>query len=206
MKPELNMAKKSAVRRAKIKRKTTETDIEVNLAIEGKGDYDIDTGIGFLDHMLCLMTRHGLFDISIKAKGDLEVDFHHTVEDVGLCLGKAFEKALGEKEKIVRYGSARVPMNEALAQVDADISSRPFLVINADLPKTKVGRFDAELMREFLQAFANAARLTLHVNLVYGDNIHHCIEAIFKALGRALAQGARLNEQIEGVMSTKGKL
>jgi imidazoleglycerol-phosphate dehydratase len=206
VKPELNMAKKSAVRRAKIKRKTTETDIEVNLAVEGKGDFDIDTGIGFLDHMLSLMTRHGLFDISIKAKGDLEVDFHHTVEDVGLCLGKAFEKALGEKEKIVRYGSARVPMNEALAQVDADISSRPFLVVNADLPKTKVGRFDAELMREFLQAFANAARLTLHVNLVYGDNIHHCIEAIFKALGRALAQGARLNEQIEGVMSTKGKL
>jgi imidazoleglycerol-phosphate dehydratase len=206
VKPELNMAKESAVRRAKIKRKTTETDIEVNLAVEGRGDFDIDTGIGFLDHMLSLMTRHGLFDISIKAKGDLEVDFHHTVEDVGLCLGKAFEKALGEKEKIVRYGSARVPMNEALAQVDADISSRPFLVVNADLPKTKVGRFDAELMREFLQAFANAARLTLHVNLVYGDNIHHCIEAIFKALGRALAQGARLNEQIEGVMSTKGKL
>jgi imidazoleglycerol-phosphate dehydratase len=178
----------------------------VNLAVEGRGDFDIDTGIGFLDHMLSLMTRHGLFDISIKAKGDLEVDFHHTVEDVGLCLGKAFEKALGGKEKIVRYGSARVPMNEALAQVDADISSRPFLVVNADLPKTKVGRFDAELMREFLQAFANAAQLTLHVNLVYGDNIHHCIEAIFKALGRALAQGARLNEQIDGVMSTKGKL
>ena len=200
------MAKKSAVRSAKIKRKTTETDIEVNLVVEGRGDFDIDTGIGFLDHMLCLMTRHGLFDISIRARGDLEVDFHHTVEDVGLCLGKALEKALGAKEKIVRYGSARVPMNEALAQVDVDISSRSFLVVNADLPKTKVGRFDAELMREFLQAFANAARLTLHVNLVYGDNIHHCIEAIFKALGRALAQGARLNEQIEGVMSTKGKL
>ena len=153
------------MRKANIRRKTTETDIEVRLAIDGKGDYDIDTGIGFLDHMLSLMAKHGLFDLSIKAKGDLEVDFHHTVEDVGLCLGKAFDEALGGKEKIVRYGSARVPMNEALAQVDVDISSRPFLVLNAELPAAKVGQFDSELAREFLHAFANAARLTLHVNL-----------------------------------------
>lgn len=194
------------MRKAEIKRKTTETDIEVKLAVDGKGDYDIHTGIAFLDHMLSLMTRHGLFDISIKAEGDLEVDFHHTVEDVGLCLGKAFVQALGNKERIVRYGSARVPMNEALAQVDVDISSRPFMVLNAELPKAKVGRFDAELTREFLHAFANTAQVTLHVNLIYGENIHHCIEAIFKALGRALAQAARLDERIEGVMSTKEEL
>ena len=194
------------MRKANIRRKTTETDIEVRLAIDGKGDYDIDTGIGFLDHMLSLMAKHGLFDLSIKAKGDLEVDFHHTVEDVGLCLGKAFDEALGGKEKIVRYGSARVPMNEALAQVDVDISSRPFLVLNAELPAAKVGQFDSELAREFLHAFANAARLTLHVNLAYGENVHHCIEAMFKALARALAQGAQQDEHITGVMSTKGKL
>lgn len=194
------------MRKATIKRKTTETDIEVRLVIDGKGDYEIETGIGFLDHMLSLMARHGLLDLTIKAQGDLDVDFHHTVEDVGLCLGKAFNEALGGKEKIVRYGSARVPMNEALAQVDVDISSRPFLVLNAELPAAKVGQFDAELAGEFLHAFANAARLTLHINLMYGENVHHCIEAIFKALGRALAQGARRSEGIEGVMSTKGKL
>jgi len=195
------------MRNAKVKRKTTETDIEVELVIDGKGAYDISTGIGFLDHMLSLMTRHGLFDITIKAKGDLEIDAHHTVEDVGLCLGEVFAEALGGKEKIVRYGSSRVPMSEALAQVDVDISSRPFLVLNAELPRTKVGpEFDAELTSEFLHAFANSARLTLHVNLLYGSNVHHCIEAIFKALGRALAQSAALDERIEGVMSTKGEL
>ena len=194
------------MRKSTIERKTTETDIEVRLAIDGKGEYEIETGIGFLDHMLSLMSKHGLFDLAVKAKGDIEVDFHHTVEDVGLCLGKAFDEALGSKERIVRYGSARVPMNEALAQADVDISSRPLLVFNAELPAAKVGQFDAELAREFLHAFANSARLTLHINLIYGDNVHHCIEAIFKALGRALAQGARLSGGIEGVMSTKGKL
>ena len=180
------------MRQGKVSRKTTETDIEVNLTLEGSGAYDMNTGIAFLDHMLSLMTRHGLFDISIKAKGDLEVDFHHTVEDVGLCLGNAFSEALGNKQGITRYGSARVPMNEALAQVDVDISSRPFMVLNA--------------AREFLHAFANTAQVTLHVNLVYGDNIHHSIEAIFKALGRALGQAARIDEHIRGVMSTKGEL
>ena len=194
------------MRNATVKRATSETKIEVNINLDGKGEYDIDTGIGFLDHMLSLMTRHGLFDISIKAKGDLEVDYHHTVEDVGLCLGKAFEEALGAKEKIVRYGSSRVPMNEALAQVDVDISSRPFLVLNSELPVDKVGDFDAELVREFLHTFANSARLTLHVNLLYGENAHHCIEAVFKALGRALSEGARLDDNIDGVMSTKGRL
>ena len=194
------------MRRANIKRKTTETDIKVGFTIDGKGEHTIQTGVAFLDHMLSLMARHGLFDVSVKAKGDLEIDAHHTVEDVALCLGKAFADALGSKEKIVRYGSARVPMNEALAQVDVDISSRPFLVVNAALPNTKLGQFDVELTREFLHAFANAAQVTLHVNLLYGDNVHHCIEAIFKALGRALSQATRLDERIEGVMSTKGKL
>jgi imidazoleglycerol-phosphate dehydratase len=194
------------MRNATVKRKTTETTIELTLSLDGKGEYRIDTGIGFLDHMLSLMTRHGLFDLAIKAEGDLEVDFHHTVEDVGLCLGQAFDEALGSKEKIARYGSASVPMNEALAQVDVDISSRAFLVLNAELPAGKVGDFDSELVREFLHALANSARLTLHVNLLYGENVHHCIEAIFKALGRALAQGARFDENIDGVMSTKGQL
>jgi len=194
------------MRNATVKRTTTETKIEVAINIDGKGDYSIDTGIGFLDHMLSLMARHGQFDVSIRAEGDLQVDFHHTVEDVGLCLGQAFDEALGAKEKIIRYGSSTVPMNEALAQVDVDISSRPFLVLNSELPAEKVGEFDAELVREFLHAFTNAARLTLHVNLLYGENGHHCIEAIFKALGRALSSGARLDENIDGVMSTKGRL
>jgi imidazoleglycerol-phosphate dehydratase len=194
------------MRQATVKRTTTETDIEVDLAIDGKGTYDIKTGVGFLDHMLSLMARHGLFDLLLKAAGDLNVDFHHTVEDAGLCLGKAFHDALGNKEGIVRYGSARVPMNEALAQADVDISSRPFLVWNVELPRGKVGEFDAELAREFFHAFANSGLLTLHVSLPYGDNLHHCIEAIFKAVGRALAQAVRRDEQITGVMSTKGKL
>jgi imidazoleglycerol-phosphate dehydratase len=156
--------------------------------------------------MLSLMTRHGLFNMTIRAKGDLEVDAHHTVEDVGLCLGKALSQALGTKEKMVRYGSARVPMDEALAQVDVDICSRPYMVLNARIPKKKLGQFDAELTREFLTALATSAQITLHVNLLYGENLHHCIEAIFKALGRALSQATRLDERIEGVMSTKGEL
>ena len=194
------------MRKAMVERKTTETDIEVSLLIDGGGTYEIETGVPFLDHMLSLMSRHGLFDMKIRAKGDLEVDSHHTVEDVGLCLGRAFLQALGSKERIARYGSARVPMNEALAQVDVDISSRPVMVFRGQLPGAKVGQFDAELTREFLHAFANASQVTLHVTLAYGDNLHHCIEAIFKALGRALAEGARLDERIKGVMSTKGKL
>lgn len=194
------------MRTSRIQRKTSETEIQLSLSIDGKGEYNIKTGVPFLDHMLCLMARHGLFDIEIAAKGDLEVDAHHTVEDVGLCLGKAFGEALGTKERIVRYGSARVPMNEALAQVDVDISSRAFLVFNEKLPKAKVGKFDAELAREFLHAFCNGAGFTVHVNLAYGDNIHHCIEAIFKALGRALGQAVRTDDRIQGVMSTKGEL
>jgi imidazoleglycerol-phosphate dehydratase len=194
------------MRNASVKRKTTETDISLTLSLDGKGEHDIQTGVAFLDHMLSLMTRHGLFDMKLKAKGDLEVDAHHTVEDVGLCLGKAFAQALGKKERIVRYGSARVPMDEALAQVDVDLSSRPVMVLNAKIPKLKLGQFDAELTREFLTAFANSAQVTLHVNLLYGKNVHHCIEAIFKAFGRALAQATRVDERIEGVMSTKGEL
>ncbi|RJP22231.1 MAG: imidazoleglycerol-phosphate dehydratase HisB [Candidatus Abyssobacteria bacterium SURF_5] len=194
------------MRNATIKRKTSETDITVSLSLDGKGEYDIRTGVAFLDHMLSLMTRHGFFDVKLGAQGDLEVDAHHTVEDVGLCLGKAFAKALGKKEKIARYGSARVPMDEALAQVDVDISSRPFMVFNARIPKKKLGQFDAELTREFLIAFANSAQITLHVNLLYGENVHHSIEAIFKALGRALSQATRLDERIDGVLSTKGEL
>jgi imidazoleglycerol-phosphate dehydratase len=199
-------SKSTGSRTSQIKRATTETEIELNLDLDGKGEYDIATGIGFLDHMLSLMAKHGQFDLTIKATGDLDVDFHHTVEDVGLCLGKALEEALGTKEGITRYGSAAVPMDEALARVNLDISGRPFLVLNAELPSGKVGEFDSELTREFLHALANSARVTLHVNLVYGDNVHHCIEAIFKALGRAIAQAVRIDKNIDGVMSTKGQL
>ncbi|GAB4330174.1 MAG: imidazoleglycerol-phosphate dehydratase HisB [Candidatus Abyssubacteria bacterium] len=194
------------MRKAHVKRRTSETDVEVDLVVDGKGEFHIQTGVGFLDHMLSLVAKHGLFDIRILATGDLQVDSHHTVEDVGLCLGNAFLRALGDKKGIARYGSARVPMNEALAQVDVDISSRPFMVFNGTVPVQKVGGFDTELAREFFHAFANAAQLTLHVNLHYGDNAHHCIEAIFKAFGRALSHAVRIDERIEGVMSTKGEL
>jgi imidazoleglycerol-phosphate dehydratase len=194
------------MRKATVKRKTNETDVSLSLSLDGKGKHDIRTGVAFLDHMLSLMTRHGLFNMTLRAEGDLEVDAHHTVEDVGLCLGKAFSEALGAKEKIARYGSARVPMDEALAQVDVDICSRPCMVLNAKIPKKKLGQFDAELTREFLTAFANSAQVTLHVNLMYGENVHHSIEAIFKALGRALSQAVRIDDRIEGVMSTKGEL
>lgn len=194
------------MRKASLNRKTNETDIQVEIVLDGSGKTNIATGVGFFDHMLNLFGRHGLFDFTVKAEGDLYIDSHHTVEDCGIALGMAIREALGGKQGINRYGNAFVPMDEALAQVTLDVSGRSYLVFNADLPKTAIGNFDVELVEEFFQAVSANAGLTLHVNLIYGKNTHHMVEAIFKAFGRALCEAAALNGRIEGVMSTKGIL
>ncbi len=193
-------------RREKVERKTTETDVSVEIDLDGKGDYSIDTSIPFFDHMLSLFAKHGLFDLSIRAEGDTSVDFHHTVEDVGICLGEAIGRALGEKRGIRRYGHATIPMMEALASVVVDLGGRPYLVYNVTLAGERVGNFDTELVEEFLRALSNTGRMDLHVNLHYGTNTHHSIEAIFKALGRAIDEASRIDERMEGIPSTKGKL
>ncbi|MBE0426561.1 MAG: imidazoleglycerol-phosphate dehydratase HisB [Nitrospirae bacterium] len=192
------------MRSAKVDRKTNETDIKVTLNLDGEGKYTIDTSIPFLDHMLSLMCKHGLFDMKIKAKGDLEVDYHHTVEDTGIVLGKAFKQALGNMKGISRYGQASVPMDEALASVSLDISGRPYLVYKVEFPKrSKIKNFDPDLVEDFLQAFASNSSITLHVASPYGRNTHHIIEAIFKALGRALRQAVAIDPRVKGVPSTK---
>lgn len=194
-------------RKAQMTRKTKETDITMILNLDGKGVYDIKTSIPFLDHMLSLFARHGLFDLTIKAKGDVDVDYHHTVEDVGICLGDALKKATGSKAGIKRYGSATVPMDEAIASVTIDISERPYLVYKAALPKKgRIKNFDADLVEDFLYALASKSGITLHVSAPYGRNIHHIIEAVFKALGMALREAVTIDPRIKGVMSTKGKL
>lgn len=193
-------------RRAEISRKTSETDIKLTLNVDGSGQTDIDTGVGFFDHMLTLWARHGLFDLTVKAVGDLQVDCHHTVEDVGIVLGKALAEALGDKSGIKRYGTSFVPMDEALAMVVADISGRPFLQFDADMPLVRLGNYDSEMTEEFLRALAVNAGLTVHVRLLSGKNPHHIVEAIFKALGRALAEASGKDPRIVGVMSTKGLL
>lgn len=193
-------------RLAEIERKTRETDIEVKLDLDGTGECDINTGVPFFDHMLTALAKHGLFDLQVKAVGDLEIDAHHTVEDVGICLGRALAKALGDKVGISRFGCARVPMDEALAEATVDISGRPFLVFSADFSNPRVGEFDTELVKEFFLAFTYNAGITLHLNLLYGSNTHHCIEALFKAVGRALGQAVAIDPRVKGVPSTKGKL
>ena len=193
-------------RTASIERTTGETNIKIALGIDGAGCTQVNTGIGFFDHMLILLGKHGLFDLTVDANGDLAVDGHHTVEDTGIVLGQVLAKALGDKTGIRRYGTAFVPMDEALAMVSLDISGRPYLVFEAVLPAEKVGQFDSELTEEFLRALAVHAGLTLHVRLLSGKNTHHIIEAIFKALGRALDEATRRDERIQGVMSTKGMI
>lgn len=189
-----------------VARKTAETDIQATLDLDGGGKGDISTGIGFFDHMLILFAKHGLFDLTVKAQGDLLVDGHHTVEDAGIVIGQALLKALGDKTGIKRYGTAFVPMDEALAMVSLDISGRPFLAYDAPVNAGQVGAYDTELTEEFLRALTVHAGLTLHVKLLAGRNAHHIIEAIFKALGRALAEATRQDSRISGVMSTKGML
>jgi imidazoleglycerol-phosphate dehydratase len=193
-------------RHAKIERNTKETQISLELELDGSGVSKIETGVPFFDHMLDQVARHGFFNLTIAAKGDLEIDAHHTVEDVGICLGEAFKKALGDKKGVRRFGRGTMPMHEALASVILDFSGRPFLVFNADIPKVKVGEFDVELVEEFFIAFCNHSGTNIHVNLAYGDNLHHIIEAIFKALGRALDDATGLDSRIETVMSSKGML
>lgn len=191
------------MRCADVSRKTKETDIKIELCLDG-GECEINTGIGFFDHMLTAFAVHGGFGLKADVKGDLDVDCHHTIEDTGIVLGKAFAEALGDKSGIERYGSFTVPMDESLAFVSLDVSGRPFLVFNAEFPEERVGEFDSCMCEEFMRAFAYNAGITLHVNMIYGGNTHHQIEAIFKALAHALAIAVKENGK--GVLSTKGSL
>ncbi len=193
-------------RRADVRRDTTETQIEVQLLLDGSGRYEVETPVPFLSHMLELFAKHGLFDLTVRAAGDTHIDDHHSVEDLGIVLGQAVAQAVGDKAGIRRFGSARVPMQEALATVDLDLCGRAYLVYDVNLPKVKVGTFDVELAQDFLLAFANHAQATLHVNLQYGDNLHHCLEAVFKGFGRALDVATQMDARVEGPLSTKGVL
>jgi imidazoleglycerol-phosphate dehydratase len=193
-------------RRGDIRRKTHETDVELSLLVDGQGAADIQSPVGFLNHMLTLLARHSLMDLRVKASGDTGVDLHHTVEDVGICLGQALDKALGAKEGITRFGSAAVPMDEALAEVSLDLSGRPFLVYNVKFPGERIGDFETQLVNEFLQAVATHARMTLHIGVPYGSNDHHIAEAIFKALARALKAAVAIDPRVSGAPSTKGIL
>ena len=187
-------------------RNTNETEIKICLNIDGTGTNTISTGVGFLDHMLTLFSKHGFFDLKVEAKGDLYVDSHHTVEDVGILLGKAIKTALGDKTSIKRYGSFLLPMDEALVLCAVDISGRPFLVFDADLPRGMVGTLDIEMVEEFFRAVAVNSEICLHIKVMHGKNVHHIIEGMFKAFGRALDEAISIDSRIKGVMSTKGVL
>lgn len=192
-------------RQSRISRKTKETDIEVELNLDGQGRVALNTGIPFLDHMLHLFAAHGYFDLKLKATGDLEVDQHHTVEDVGLCLGQAFREALGTQPRVRRFGEARVPMDETLAQATVDLSNRPFLHFDVIFP-AGVAALDPQLLKEFWRAVANAGGMTIHIEVPYGENLHHIMEAIFKAMGRALDLATQIEPRAQGAPSTKGML
>ena len=193
-------------RTSHVKRSTSETQIEVTLNLDGTGVQDIQTPVPFLDHMLSQLARHGFFDLTVKAKGDTHIDFHHTVEDVGIAVGQAFKEALGDKKGIRRFAEANVPLNEALAQCIVDISGRAFFVFNLELPKAKLGEFDVELVSEFFQAFAANSGLTIHFNSPYWSNLHHIVEALFKSFARALDFACSLDSRSENIPSTKGTL
>ncbi|MBD7907840.1 imidazoleglycerol-phosphate dehydratase HisB [Sporosarcina gallistercoris] len=193
------------MRTSTIERKTAETDISMQLVLDGSGKSDINTGVGFFNHMLILTTMHGGIDLQVTCNGDLETDQHHSVEDVGIALGTAFKEAIGTKESIERYASVTVPMDEALAEVSMDISGRSFLVYNVSGLKDKIGAFDTELAEEFFLAFTRHAEVTLHINLQYGKNSHHILESIFKGFGRAIRVAAAKNGR-QGIPSTKGML
>jgi len=193
-------------RQASITRTTKETDIQLEFVIDGEGKAELETGVPFLTHMLDLFAKHGQFDLTIHAKGDIEIDDHHTTEDIGICLGQALREALGDKKGIKRYGNAFVPMDDALAQVVIDLSNRPHFEFRGEFPSQKVGTFDVELVHEFLWKLALEARMNLHVIVHYGRNTHHMIEAVFKALGRALDEATMVDPRVKGVPSTKGML
>ncbi len=195
-----------ADRIGKIKRDTNETHIELELNLDGVGKYEVETGVGFFDHVMTHVARHGRFDLKLKAKGDLHIDAHHTVEDVGICLGKALNEALGDKKGIVRFGSGVVPMEDSLAEVAIDLCGRSFCVYNVKYTSGKIGEFDVELVEEFLRAFSGNALMNLHINVPYGTNNHHIAEAIFKAIGRALSTAVAIDPKGGDVPSTKGVL
>lgn len=195
------------MRSAKVERNTKETQITVELNIDGTGQYDIETGIGFLDHMLEQLARHGLMDVTLRAKGDLHIDQHHTTEDSGIAIGTAFKKALADRVGITRYGHAYIPMDETLSRVSIDISGRPYLIWRVNFSKHKIGEMDTELFKEWFQAFAFAAGVTLHVENLYGENNHHIIESCFKGLARAIRTAAAIDPRAkDAIPSTKGTL
>jgi imidazoleglycerol-phosphate dehydratase len=196
----------SAQRTGNIKRRTKETDIDLGLHLDGRGQAVINTGVGFMDHMLTLLTVHGFFDLTINARGDVQVDDHHTVEDLGICLGMALKEAVGDMAGISRYGYSYVPMDEALVRVCVDFSNRPYLHYDVAVRDQKVGSFDTSLAKEFLRALALHGGLTLHVDLLHGENTHHIIEAVFKALGKALAAAVTVDSRVTGQLSSKGVL
>ncbi len=195
-----------AARTADIQRKTTETDIHLSIQIEGEGKYEVSTGVPFLDHMLELFTRHGFFNLTLRASGDIAVDDHHTVEDVGLALGQALREALGDKHGIRRFGAASVPLDEALVSCVVDLSGRPFLAYNLDIRQERVGNFSTELIHDFFLACTNQVGMNLHLNMTQGRNPHHIIEAGFKAFARALSSAVEYDPRVTGVLSTKGTL
>jgi len=194
------------VRTGEISRRTKETEIDLLLKLDGGGQAMIETGVGFMDHMLTLFTVHGFFDLTINAKGDVQVDDHHTVEDLGICLGMALKEAVAGMAGISRYGLSYVPMDETLVRVCVDFSNRPYLHYEVQLPDQKVGSFDTSLTKEFLRALALHAGLTLHIDLLHGENTHHIIEAVFKAMGRSLADAVAVDSRLAGQLSSKGTL
>jgi len=196
----------SVKRTAQIERSTKETSIKLSLDLDGSGKSELNSSIAFLDHMLEQISRHGLIDLTVNAKGDREIDDHHTVEDIGICLGEALREAVGDKSGIVRYGHAYVPLDEALSRVVLDFSGRPGLEYNIDFPKETVGGFDIDLFKEFFQAVSNHGRITLHIDNLRGDNNHHIIETVFKAFGRALRMALEFDSRQTGIPSTKGSL
>jgi imidazoleglycerol-phosphate dehydratase len=194
-------------RQARVERKTRETEVALHLNLDGTGSAKVQTPVPFFSHMLEAWAKHGLMDLAVEATGDVEVDIHHTVEDVGIVLGQALREAFGDKRGIVRYGTAFVPMDEALVSAAVDISGRPFLVFNVPVARTRVANFDLDMLQEFFRAFAFNAEITLHVTMHYGHNLHHITEAVFKAVGRAMAEASRINPRIaDAVPSTKGRL
>ncbi len=195
------------MRTASVERNTKETQISVSLDLDGTGQYDVSTGIGFLDHMLEQLSRHSLIDLTVKAEGDLHIDFHHTTEDTGIAIGEAFAMALGDRKGITRYGSAYIPMDETLSRVALDISNRPYLIWRVEFTKPKLGDMDTELFKEWFQAFAQAAGITLHVENLYGENNHHIVESCYKGIARALRQAIEIDpRKADEVPSTKGVL
>ena len=194
------------IRESIVERKTNEVEVYIKINIDGEGKYKIDTGIPFFNHMLEQLAKHGLFDIEISAKGDTEVDFHHTVEDVGIALGEAFNKALGDKKGINRYGFSSIPFDETLSSSSLDLSGRPFFIFKVEMPSTKVGEFDVELAREFFQSFTNNLKANIHIETKYGTNNHHIIESIFKSIAKSLDVASAYDSRSNSIPSTKGNL